>query len=290
MTDPAADWRYRLRGDPAPWLLDHADNPSVYFWFQRDIVGRPEDTPALAQARELILYSAPVQALFASQDEAGGWQNSGSLDEPRHTATLWSLALLAELGVPRNSRRARAACELVLQDHVRDGEFADLGPESAGLLLHALLYFMQQDRRVLEVADRIAAAIAPGAPGAAACAIWGLSELPSAHRSPAIEEAVARGAEFVLDGLAEGEFPRAGAFPSFDDGDTLLALRALTKVDRANDGRARGAIEEVWARQRDGARWALERSFQGSLLIDVDGAGRDSKWATLDVLRVVTRL
>ena len=27
-----SDWRCRLRGDPANWLLDVEDNPSIYFW------------------------------------------------------------------------------------------------------------------------------------------------------------------------------------------------------------------------------------------------------------------
>src|SRR5512142_3134817 len=127
MNATTSDWRYRLRGDPAAWLLDYADNPSVCFWFQRDIVGRPEDSPSLQAMREQILFSKPVQDVFAAQDESGFWESPLSLDLPRYRATLWSLALLAELGIPRASRHARAACEFVLQNHLNeDGAFTGL--------------------------------------------------------------------------------------------------------------------------------------------------------------------
>src|SRR5512141_2902724 len=112
-----SDWRYRLKGDPGNWLLDETDNPSVFFWFLRDIVGRPEDSPSLVEAREKILYSNLVQAIFERQDPAGFWESAISLDVPRYSSTLWMLALLAELGIPRASRRASLACEFVLQNH-----------------------------------------------------------------------------------------------------------------------------------------------------------------------------
>ncbi len=281
MSAPPPGWRYRLRGDPAPWLLDYADNPSVYFWFQRDIVGRPEDAAALIQAREMILYSAPVQQILAAQDAGGLWGNPESLATPRYAATLWQLSLLAELGVPRASRRAHATCEFILQNHLAaDGNFTGLDDQAAGLLLRTLLYFgYHDDPRVARALDALAASVPTSAPGAALYALWAFAEISPHRRSPAVAATIARGEEIVLDALARNEFPVFGAFPPFDERDALLALRVLAALGRANDARASDVIENIWARQGDGGRWRLEGDHS-----------TPSTWATLNVLRVVTKL
>lgn len=277
------NWRYRLRGDPANWLLDAEDNPSVYFWFQRDIVGRPFESAALREAREQILYSTPVQEIFAAQNELGYWENPESLGEPMHRATLWSLALLAELGIPRNSRRARTACEFVLQNHLQeDGKFNLADDRLAGLLVRALVYFCGDDPRLKPAVE----CILPDAEQGNIFALWALADAPEAAFAPAVEH----GAEAVLNALARGEYKTFGASPSFDKFDALLALRVLVQLNRARDARAMEIIDKVWERQGEGARWALEKSYNGSLAAHVEDAGVPSKWATLNVLRVVTKL
>lgn len=283
MNISSADWRYRLRGDPAAWLLDYTDNPSVYFWFQRDIVGRPEDAPALQEARDRILYSTPVQEIFAAQDAAGFWDSPTSLDLPLYRATLWSLALLAELGVPRASRRANAACEFIIQNHLNeDGAFTGLRDLSyTGLLLCTLLYFKGRDGRLERALDRLA----PTAAGGNVFALWALTE----NRDTRHKNAVDQGADHLLDAVGHGALRTFGAFPLFDSDDILLALRVLGDIGRASDPRAGGAIEEIWKRQNEGARWSLEKSYDGTLATKMEKSGRPSKWATLNVLRVVTR-
>jgi hypothetical protein len=279
------NWRERLRGDPARWLLDDDDNPSVYFWFQRDIVGRPENAPALVRAREKILYSAPAQELLAAQDKAGFWDNSDSLIEPRYRATLWSLALLAELGMPRASRRARAASEFILQN--------DFAPDNtfAGLLLRTLLYFNDAaDPRIARALDAMIASIPNASAGAAVYSAWALAELPPPQRSSAARAALADATEMILDALARDAFPMLGTFPPFDASDALLALRVLALAGRVNDTRARGVIEKIWAMQGADARWNLARSFNGQMAARLEDAGVPSKWATLNALRIVTKL
>ncbi len=293
MSGTPIDWRNHLRGDPAPWLLDAADNPSVCFWFLRDIVGRPEDATALIQLREVILYSVPVQSILAAQDESGFWDNPDSLTTPRYRATLWQLALLAELGVPRTSRRARTACEFVLQNHrSANGEFpgsADDAP--VDLLLRTLGYFnFGDDPRVARAIDALAARIPTHAPGAAVFAVWTLTEIPLHRRSPIVTQAIALGQEIILNGLARGAFPTLGAFPSFDETDALLALRVLANLGRSNDPRANSTIEKIWTWQGENARWNLQKNLSVSVAGEMGDADAPSKWATLNVLRVVTKL
>lgn len=276
------DWRYRLRGDPGAWLLDQADNPSVYFWFQRDIVGRPEDSPSLVQARGDILYSPQVQALFAAQDPVGFWESFDSLDTPPFRATAWALALLAELGLPRTSRRAQMACEFVLQNHVgRGGTITGLDDQSlAGLLARALAYFKQGDARLAPVIG----ALADQASRGSVFALWAMADAsnPAEYR-----DATQRGVSILLDRLAGGDLPVWGAFPCFESRDAVLALHVLTALGHGNHPRTESALETLWGRQQDGARWALAQSFES--VLPPEPIGVPNKWATLNALRVLTK-
>ncbi|MBI3914205.1 MAG: hypothetical protein HY327_08485 [Chloroflexi bacterium] len=316
------DWRTRLRGDPGNWLLDAADNPSVYFWFQRDIVGRPADSLALVEAREKIVFSDAVQKIFAAQNAGGYWEHPDQLDAPRYRATLWSLALLAELGVSPQSRRARAACEFVLQNHLQsNGALSGLKDETnAGLLVRALNYFLPGDARLkpayeslrtrtlapparagvnaessgLENPRESAFTFAPHASAGARVpeifALWAIAEMPAEWRTREFHMAVDAGAENILDALARGDYPVFGAFPSFEPRNALLALRVLAMIGKTVDTRAAAVIEKIWERQGESARWRLEKSFNEEMFAAFEPAGVPSKWATLAVLRIVTRL
>jgi hypothetical protein len=282
----AWDWRARLRGDPAPWLLDADRDPSVCFWFLRDIVGRPMDAPVLLALRERILFSAPVQAIFAAQNADGFWENPAALDAPRYTATLWSLALLAELGLDSHSRRARAACEFVLQNHLRaNGSFGGLGDDTrAGLLVRALACFWPSDARLVRAHRALAERAACGE----IFALWAMAEMPLEWRAAEFTRAVQAGADRVCAQLARGEFDVWGAFPPFEPRDAVLALRVLTRLGFADDARIAASIDRLWDEQSEGARWEGEDS-SGVLYARLN-AETLSKWATLGALRIVTRL
>lgn len=282
MNTPQSDWRYRLKGDPTRWLLDEADNPSVFFWFLRDIVGRPEDSPSLIQAREKILYSDPVQAIFALQDPLGYWESPNSLDLPRYSATLWMLALLAELGIPRTSRRATLASEFILQNHVNsDGAFTGLRDAAAsGLLARTLLYFRSGDSRLDVILDRLEQSASDGD----VYALWALAESGGERFSQSIRQ----GREKLISAVADGALPFFGTWPPFEQKDLLLALRVLRSAGAGQDTRLAGPTEYVWQKQQDGACWNLETNFEGMLPIQVETTRAPSKWATLNALRVIT--
>lgn len=281
MSSAQSDWRYRLKGDPASWLLDDSDNPSIFFWFLRDIVGRPEESPALIRAQEQILYSHPVQAIFALQDPMGFWESPNSLDLPRYSATLWMLALLAELGISRTSRRASLACGFVLQNHVNsDGAFIGLrDTSSTGLLARTLVYFKRGDSRLVPILDRLE----PSASQGNVYALWALAE----SRREKYRGSVGEGKEKLAEEIARGGFTVFGAFPPFESKDLILALRILKAVGGTGDQRILTALERIWENQKDGARWSLEMDFNGLLPLVLDSARMPGKWATLNVLRAV---
>ncbi len=284
LNDSKPDWRYRLNGDPARWLLDDSDNPSVAFWFLRDVVGRPEKSPSLESLREQILFSEPVQELFAAQDESGFWESPTSIDLPRYRATLWSLAFLAELGIPRTSRRARTACEFVLQNHLNeDGAFTGVRElDHVGLLVRSLVYFRYgNDQRLSPALDRLAADAAEGN----IYALWSLAELRDSKYAGQVRSGIAR----VLDALGKNKLTVRGAFPPFELNDELLALWVLALLGAQGDPRFNRVLEEWWERQETGARWRLEKTYDGMLGASPVGKESNSKWATLYLLRVVTR-
>lgn len=270
------DWRHRLHGDPAEWLLDSDDNPSVAFWFLHDIVGRPEDASTMVELREKILFSPIVQEILAAQNELGSWDNPHLLDEPKHRSTLWALALLTELGIPRTSRRARAGCEFALENL----NFAD--KSLIGLLAHSLLYCnLRSDPRTAQILDSLSTDAASGN----IFALWALADAASEEYSATLKE----GVEQLLNRLASGEFKIFGVFSSFDMGDSLLALRVLAQLNRLDDIRAREALERIWTRQIENGRWALDKSYHHPIAARAEITLMPSKWATLNVLRVVTK-
>ncbi|MBI3537274.1 MAG: hypothetical protein HY070_06955, partial [Chloroflexi bacterium] len=114
-------------------------------------------------------------------------------------------------------------------------------------------------------------------------------EMPRAWRSPEFTRAVAQGAEHLLNQFARDEYNVLGAFPPFEPRDAFLALRVLARLGLAPDARGARVIEKIWGKQNAGARWDVEKDLSAETFAHFD-ANALSKWATLAVLRIVTRL
>jgi hypothetical protein len=302
-----ARWKKYLRYDPTRWLLETND-PSILLWYQLDIAHRPEDAPGVMETRERVLYSDAVQNIFAAQDALGYWgdaenlatrqpdsetiaspNQTRALAQPYYTATLWNLALLAELGIPPASRRARNACEFILQNFLEDnGTFGELNAVESGWLLRAFGYFQYaSDMRVLraaralrERADSYAARIA---------ALWGWRAF---GEQADIAEAAQATLERVLNDI---EHASAAAhvpytFPQFEPSDELFLLRVLSDYDRVNDARAAPLVETLAAKQNERAQWTLESDLNKELVTPLERAGEPSRWITLNALRVIVKL
>ncbi|MBI4675056.1 MAG: hypothetical protein HY741_25735 [Chloroflexi bacterium] len=280
-----ARWKKYLRADPTRWLLETGD-PSILLWYQLDIAHRPEDARAVIETRERVLYSEPVQTIFAAQDELGFWGNAENLAAPYYTATLWNLALLAELGIPRTSRRARNACEFALQNFLReDGTFAGLNAVEGGYLIHALAYFkLARDARVVRAAKALVQAKGLNAEWSR---LWAWREL-GAQESFAADIALAL--ERALNSLDAPEVVSGFTFPPFDLDDPLFILRVLAEYNRVHDSRAERLVEILLKQQDERGCFPLAESFQDWLLIQIETPRTASRWATLNALRVIVKL
>lgn len=283
---PVERWRRYLRRDPTRWLLT-TDDPSILLWYQLDLAHRPETAPIVQETREQVLYSTPVQTLFAAQDELGFWGRPDTLSQPYYRGTLWNLALLAELGIPRHSRRARAACEYALQFQSEAGLIEGLDAVEAGYLVRALAYFLPEDARVRRAARALVEhAARAGSFETHLLALWG------AHPFRADPVTAARTRDLsacVLDFIGTHQGYAALCFPQFDPRDPLFVLRVLGEYDRLQDARATPWLDNLAARQDEEGRWRLEQSLNDQLLIRLEEAGAPSRWITLNALRVITK-
>jgi hypothetical protein len=124
-----------------------------------------------------------------------------------------------------------------------------------------------------------------------------LAEVPPERRSPAMQSAIERGAEFLLahrlykrshalDKVAKAEWMEFG-FPLMYKTDALEMLEVLTRLGY-QDSRMQDAVELVLSKQVDGPQghpcWVLDKSFNGRMLVTIERQGEPSKWITLRAL------
>jgi hypothetical protein len=130
-------------------------------------------------------------------------------------------------------------------------------------------------------------------------AMLALSKVPPARRTPVMQAAIERGAEFLLShDPAVADYPfGSGNRPSsswFKFGyplgyitDVLQNLEVLAALGHARDPRLARAIELVAGKQDATGRWKLEYTYNGKTWADVEQKGAPSKWVTLRALRTL---
>ena len=125
-----------------------------------------------------------------------------------------------------------------------------------------------------------------------------LSEIPINQRSKAIENTIKQGAEFILKhhiykrshNLKRVSKPGwlRFSFPLMYQTDVLEILGILTKLGY-RDERMREAINLVLSKQDKMGRWKLANTFNGRFQTNIERKDKQSKWITLNVLRVLKR-
>jgi hypothetical protein len=97
--------------DSVQWLLQSTD-PSVRYFAMTELSDIPEDSSEAKAARRLIPTGPRVQALFAGQQDDGGF---GVHPYQKWTGAHWRLVSLVELGITEKNRQAVKATGLVLE-------------------------------------------------------------------------------------------------------------------------------------------------------------------------------
>jgi hypothetical protein len=125
------------------------------------------------------------------------------------------------------------------------------------------------------------------------------SRVPESDRSTLIRRAIDTGTDFLLStDPAMADYPTAAGskpsrrwfsfgFPVFWATDVLHNLEVLTRLNHGGDPRLSSALEMVLSKQDRQGRWAMEYSYNGKTLVDIEEKGKPSKWVTLRALRVL---
>lgn len=325
-------WQTKLKGDSLAWLLEPDEaNPGVRYFALRDLLGQSEDDADVCQARRAVMATGPVPVILNAQAPEGYWAKPGGGYSPKYRGTVWQIMLLAELGADPTDERVRRGCEYLLNHSLAPNNAFSARqrpvPSSAihclnGNLLSALLRLgYGHDPRVQAALDWQVQAItgqgpiryyASGTNGPGfACAVnlgqpcgWGavkamkaLLAVPPQQRTPAIEQAIAVGAEFLFSrDPAVADYPYTGhvssswfkfGFPLSYWSDILETTAVLVELGYSDDLRLSNALQFILSKQDRQGRWRLENTLNHKMWIDIEQKGQPSKWVTLRALRML---
>lgn len=231
------NWQKDLMGNPTEWLLD-PENPGVRYLTMRDLLKKAEDDPDLISARHLAHTQGPIASILEAMQPEGFWAEPGPGYNPKYRSTVWSIALLAQLGGRvEEDERIRHACEYLMDHNLTPGgHFGVNGTPSGtidclqGNLCWALLTLGYDDPRLDTAFEWMARTVtgegvapktnkdadrryyaykcgplfACGANYGFPCA-WGATKvmmafgrLPKIKRTPLIDNAIQQGVDFLL--------------------------------------------------------------------------------------------
>jgi len=132
------------------------------------------------------------------------------------------------------------------------------------------------------------------------CPLEAFSEVPQEERTHEMEQAIRRGAEFLLmhrlfkaDHHGYRVINRQWlkfSFPWFYGYNVLRGLSVLTKLGYIEDQRLKDAVKLLLQKRRPDGTWLLENAPTGRMQANIETVGKPSKWITLNALRVLKRL
>jgi hypothetical protein len=129
-------------------------------------------------------------------------------------------------------------------------------------------------------------------------ALKALAEIPENKRSNEVKDTIEKGAEYMLKHhihkrshdssvVAKPGWLKFG-FPLMYQSDALEVLGILTELCY-RDERMQEAIDILVSKQDSLGRWKLENTFNGRFQVSIEQKGSQSKWITLNALRVLKK-
>lgn len=311
--------RPRLRS----WLLSGEADPSVRVRVLAELLGKPDDDAALIRARREVGRRGWAARFLAEQHRDGQWVTAGTsaleLYRPKYVATNWRLLVLSDLGVnPKNPRVAKGI-ELFLRRFYAVGE---LGPRRGevcimGNALRMMARFGKlEDPRMRHAVDWLVRHQKEDGgwhcfrsrTGTLDCweALAAFAALPSSKRTPSVQRAIERGAEFYLERrlFREGRTPYAPWFrlhyPVHYFYDLLVGLDVLTSLGYGRDPRMGPALDRLERMRNADGSWNMDAlhpdtedpnyRVRGPFYpLGLEVAGRPSRWITTTALLALKR-
>lgn len=296
----------RPRDRVVAWLLSPS-NPSARYLTLREVLGCPEEAPAVRASRAAIPQVSPARDILRAQYPQGYWMHPGIGYSPRYRATVWQILILAQLGMGRCEPLDRAVDHLFHENQCADGPFRASKEDSDapiglnGSLLWALETLGYGDeppvRRawswLLEQVDsavrgRTGSAEAPR-PSAWVKVLWALNAVPSRRRDCRTRDASRAAVRRLLGLLQHPSDKEPGwkplTFPLTESADLLQWLEVLAAAGHGDDVCLRAVRERLTRKRGDDGAWPLER-IPGKLWADFGELDEANKWITLRALTV----
>jgi hypothetical protein len=299
------------------WLMD--SDPSIRWQVMRDLLGSPPDAVAAERAR--VAEEGWGKALLDLQWEDGSWdggawgpgdftEETWKAEGQAWTSTMWTLALLADLGVDASNPRVVEAIEKVAQNvkwEYAGENYFDGEVEACinGRTVRAGEYF---GRDMSALVERLLSE--QKADGGWNCFESEVSSFDStlgvlegfvefqAQRGgdPRVEESIDKALEYfysrsMFRGLRSGEVVQdyylMFTFPNRHNHHVLRTLDLIRASGREPDPRASEAIEIIRSRRGTDGRWLHEGTLRGRIPFLLEDKGEPGRWTTLIATRVL---
>jgi len=133
-------------------------------------------------------------------------------------------------------------------------------------------------------------------------AMLALSKIPDSSRTLVVREAIDIGLEFLLSrDPSAADYPMGYSkkpnlswfrfgYPIGYVTDVLQNLEVLTSLDQAGNPQLKSATSLLLQNQSEDGRWKMEYTYNGKTWVDIEEKKKPSKWVTLRVMRVLTRV
>jgi hypothetical protein len=295
------------------WLLE--GDPAIRWQVLRDLLDAPAGEWEAERAR--TVEEGWVAELLRRQGNDGEWPKG------RWTASTWALLLLMACGVPERHPSAHAPIERLLGRFMPTGE--DVDPAfllrrvdlcHLGFWLGLAAYFLPGDARLPPLADAVLSAQYED--GGWNCQMRTYpNRLHSSFHTTfnvlenlriaagrgivpkhAFVDAEARALEFMLSHhlyrsdrtgeVISDRFTQL-TYPWHWHYTVLRGLDYLRLTPAIADERLSDPIDMLQEKRKPNGRWPLQKRIPGTLLVEMEKPGSESRWNTLRALRVLRR-
>jgi len=294
-----------------PWLLE--GDPAIRWQVMRDLQDAPE--PEWQAERERTLETGWIAELLRQQGRDGEWPKG------RWTASTWTLLLLVALGLPEEHPSARRPLEALIGRFMPEGEEVDgafilkrVDLCHLGFWLGLGAHLLPDDPRLPALGASVLSAQYDD--GGWNCQMRNYPERrhssfhttfnvlealrPAAARGIVDEsmfrDAEARAIEFMLahrlyrsdkTGAVASERFTELSYPWHWHYTFLRGLDYLRSTPAIRDARLNDPIELLQGKRKPNGRWPLQKRIPGTLLVEMEKPGSESRWNTLRALRVL---
>jgi len=306
------------------WLLGPDSDPSVRVRVFRDLLNGSADDSEVVRAQKEIGRKGWAAKILREQHPQGQWATPGTsafeLYWPKYITTNWRLLVLSDLGVNPKHPGVAKAVELLLRRF--SGPGGELGPRRGEVCIMGNAVRMMakfgklEDPRMRYAVDWLVRHQKQDGgwhcfrsrTGTLDCweALAAFAAMPASTRTPPIQRAIERGAEFYLERGLLRDGPTRYApwyrlhYPVHYFYDYLVGLDVLTSLGYADEPRLRPALRRLDGRRNRDGSWNLDAlqpdsedpayRIRGPFYpFGLEAPGHPSRWITTTALAVLKR-